>query len=278
MNTANPQSQNLISMACQLRRDVINSLSVAGSGHLGASLGLADIFSVLYFSVLNHCPEEPTWPYRDRLVLSIGHVAPVYYAAMANAGYFSREELLTLRQLGSRLQGHPSRQAALPGVESASGSLGQGLSIAVGMALTAKLDKQDWHVYSVHGDGELQEGAIWEAAMSAAHYNLHNLTAIVDRNGVQIDGPTRTVMGLEPLSEKFEAFGWHVLTCDGNSIDALLNAFHKVSEVDDKPTVIIANTRMGAGVPQIENDYTWHGKAPDEQQREAFLRALDNEN
>jgi transketolase len=276
MNTANQESQKLITIARQLRKDVIISLASAGSGHLGASLGLADIFSVLYFSVLTHRPTDATWPHRDRLVLSIGHAAPVYYAAMANAGYFPREELLTLRQLGSRLQGHPSREDTVPGIESASGSLGQGLSIAVGMALTAKLDKQDWHVYSVHGDGELQEGAIWEAAMSAAHYKLNNLTAIVDRNGVQIDGPTSRVMELEPLSAKFEAFGWHVLECDGNDIEDLMTSFSKARAVTNKPTVIIATTHMGAGVPEIEDDYSWHGKAPNEEQKDAFLKALHN--
>lgn len=276
MKTAIQDTKALKSIARQLRRDVINSLATAGSGHLGASLGLADIFSVLYFSVLNHQPSNPSWPKRDRLVLSIGHAAPILYTALANAGYFPRNELATLRRLGSRLQGHPGLDTNLPGLETSSGSLGQGLSIAVGMALTAKYDKDNWRVYSIHGDGELQEGAIWEAAMSAAHYKLDNLIAIVDRNRVQIDGPTSKVMSLEPLADKFKAFGWHVLECDGNNIEALNHTLKEAQEVYGIPTVILAHTKMGAGVAAIEDDYSWHGKAPDDEQRKAFLKALDD--
>lgn len=278
MKSAIQDTKELKSIARQLRRDVINSLATAGSGHLGASLGLADIFAVLYFSHLNHQPQNPHWTQRDRLVLSIGHVAPILYASLANAGYFHRNELATLRKLGSRLQGHPGLDTQLPGLETSSGSLGQGLSIAVGMALTAKLDKENWHVYSIHGDGELQEGAIWEAAMSASHYKLDNLTAIVDRNHVQIDGPTQKVMSLEPLADKFQAFGWHVMECNGNSIEELRDTLRQAREYPGKPTVILAHTKMGAGVVQIENDYRWHGKAPDAEQRIAFLKALDDAN
>jgi len=181
---------NLKHIARDIRRDILISLAEAGSGHTGGSMGLADIFAALYFSVLRHDPTRPLWEDRDRLILSIGHVAPVLYATLARAGYFDRKELLTLRKLGSRLQGHPGRDHGLPGIEISSGSLGQGLSVATGLALAAKTDHKNWRVYSIHGDGELQEGSIWEAAMSASHYRLDNLTAVVDRNGLQIDGPT----------------------------------------------------------------------------------------
>ncbi|MEA3444914.1 MAG: 1-deoxy-D-xylulose-5-phosphate synthase N-terminal domain-containing protein, partial [Bacteroidota bacterium] len=185
--------------ARQIRIDIIRSLAEAGSGHLGGSLGLTDIFTALYFHLLNHDPQNPAWPKRDRLILSIGHVAPAYYASLAHAGYFPVDELLTLRKLGSRLQGHPGRDHKLPGIELSAGSLGQGLSVAVGIALSGKIDKKNWTVCSIHGDGELQEGSIWEAAMSAAHYKLDNLISIVDRNNVQIDGHTSKVMEIEPL-------------------------------------------------------------------------------
>ena len=221
--------QFLKEKAKEIRIDVVRSLEAAGSGHIGGSLGSADVFSVLYFHAMNHRPQEPQWEERDRLVLSIGHVAPVYYAALAHAGYFSREELLSLRKFGSRLQGHPGKDKGLPGVETSSGSLGQGLSISVGMALAARTDKKHWRVFSVHGDGELQEGSIWEAAMSAAHYKLDNLIAIVDRNDCQIDGRTSDVMNLEPLSDKWKSFGWEVIECDGNSIFELFAAFEKTS-------------------------------------------------
>jgi transketolase len=251
--------------AAEIRKDVIRSIHAAGSGHTGGSLGLADVFTALYFKILNHRPQEPRWPERDRLVLSIGHVAPVHYAALAHAGYFPKEELLTLRKLGSRLQGHPGRDHGLPGIELSAGSLGQGLSVAVGMALAAKHDHKDWRVYSILGDGELQEGSIWEAAMSAAHYNLDNMIALVDRNRVQIDGETEKVMRLEPLKEKWSSFGWEVLECDGNNMTELIETFERAKSIMVKPTVIIAHTKMGAGIPAIENDYRWHGKAPSDE-------------
>ncbi|MGE0077718.1 MAG: transketolase [Bacteroidales bacterium] len=267
--------QQLIAVSKRIREDVITSLAAAGSGHLGGSLGLADVFSTLYFNTLNHRPNEPLWAERDRLILSIGHVAPVLYASLANAGYFSREELLTLRKFGTRLQGHPGRDHGLPGIELSAGSLGQGLSVAVGMALSAKIDNAGWRVYSIHGDGELQEGSIWEAAMSASHYKLDNLVAIVDRNFCQIDGKTSSVMELEPLAEKWKAFGWNVLECNGNSIESLISTLDLANKHNGSPTVIIAKTKMGFGVRSIEDDYRWHGKAPSADEAARFLTELD---
>lgn len=261
-------------IAIKIRKSVISSLAEAGSGHLGGSLGLADIFTTLYFSVLTHDPYNPLWPGRDRLILSIGHVAPVLYATLAHAGYFPVEELETLRKLGSRLQGHPGRDHGLPGIELSAGSLGQGLSVAVGMALAAKMDHQTHGIFSIHGDGELQEGSIWEAAMSASHHNLNNLIAIIDRNGLQIDGNTEDVMKLEPLGDKWSSFGWQVIQCDGNNIDQLLETFAQARAKQSKPTVIIAKTLMGKGIRSIEGDYRWHGKVPTKEQASEFLNQL----
>jgi transketolase len=260
--------------ALQIRIEIVRSLASAGSGHLGGSLGLTDVFTVLYFHILNHKPENPKWEDRDRLILSIGHVAPVLYTTLANAGYFPTDELLTLRKLGSRLQGHPGKEHGLPGLELSAGSLGQGLSIAVGLALAAKLDKKKWKVYSVHGDGELQEGSIWEAAMSASYYKLDNLIAIIDRNGVQIDGKTSEVMEIEPLADKWKAFGWQVLECDGHDFSDLINTFEKAKESINKPSVIIAHTIMGKGIKEIEGNYMWHGKAPNRDEAERFIAEL----
>lgn len=257
--------------AMEIRLSVIQSLAAAGSGHLGGSLGLADIFTALYFHELKHDPNNPGWKERDRLVLSIGHVAPIFYAALAHAGYFPLSELKTLRKLGSRLQGHPATVHEIPGLETSSGSLGQGLSIAVGMALAAKHDKANHRVFSIHGDGELQEGSIWEAAMAAGNHKLDNIVAIVDRNGVQIDGPTAQVMTIEPLKEKWEAFNWQVHECDGNNMQNMLACFENVKKHHGKPQVIIAHTKMGAGVASIENDYRWHGKPPKGDQAEDFI-------
>lgn len=260
----------------EIRKSIIHMLNEAGSGHLGGSLGLADIFASLYFRELNHRPTHPEWDERDRLILSIGHVAPVLYATLAHAGYFPIEELSTLRKLGSRLQGHPGKDKGLPGIEISSGSLGQGLSVSVGMALALKSDKKDSRVFCICGDGELQEGSVWEAAMSAAHYGLDNLICIVDRNGVQIDGPTSQVMNLEPLSLKWAAFGWHVITCNGNYVPDILNAFDEARSIVGMPNVILAQTIMGKGVPSIENDYHWHGKAPNQEEAQKFLIELEN--
>lgn len=266
----------LKNIARSIRKSVVNSIAAAGSGHTGGSLGLADVFTALYFNILNHKPEEPEWPERDRLVLSIGHVAPVLYATLAEAGYFPKEELLSLRQLNSRLQGHPGRDHGLPGLELSAGSLGQGLSVSVGMALSAKHLDKSWKVFSIHGDGELQEGSIWEAAMSASHYKLDNLIALVDRNMVQIDGKTSDVMDIEPLQDKWKAFGWEVLDCNGHDFEDLLNTFEKAGNIIGKPAVVIARTVMGKGIPEIENDYRWHGKPPAAGQVESFLKAIDH--
>ncbi|MCX6240553.1 MAG: transketolase [Bacteroidetes bacterium] len=262
-------------LARAIRQSVVRSLAEAGSGHLGGSLGSADIFTALYFSVIRHTPDEPLWPGRDRFILSIGHIAPVLYATLAEAGYFRKEELLSLRKLGSRLQGHPGRDHQLPGLELSAGSLGQGLSVSVGMALALKMDRLDNRVYCLCGDGELQEGSVWEAAMSAAHHKLNNLTVIIDRNSLQIDGSTEKVMALEPLKKKWEAFGWQALECDGHDFRSLLPAFNKARMELLHPSVIIAKTVMGKGIASIEGDYRWHGKAPTKEQAVAFLRELE---
>ena len=267
--------KQLTDFARNVRMNVVKSITAAGSGHTGGSMGLADVFSLLYQQVLKHRPSEPDWSERDRLVLSIGHVAPVLYAALAQSGYFEVSELLTLRKLGSRLQGHPGRDFGLPGIELSAGSLGQGLSVATGMALSAKLASKTNRIYCLMGDGELQEGSVWEAAMSAAHYKLNNLVAVVDRNGLQIDGKTSDVMELEPLADKWKAFGWNVIACDGHDFTDLEAAFEAAAKCMFGPTVIIAHTIMGKGIPEIEGDYGWHGKAPDAEQCERFLNQIN---
>ena len=233
------------------------------------------MFTVLYFQILNHKPIEPEWTERDRLILSIGHVAPVLYTTLAHAGYFPINELLTLRKLGSRLQGHPGKDHGLPGIELSAGSLGQGLSVSVGRALAAKMDQKTWRVYCILGDGELQEGSVWEAAMSASHHGLDNLCAVVDRNFLQIDGKNSDVMELEPLEEKWRSFGWHVIPCDGHDHVGLIHAFEQAKTVKEKPTVIIAKTAMGKGVKSIEGDYKWHGKVPSREQTKEFIREIE---
>jgi transketolase len=278
MNAKEKTIKKLRELSKIIRIDVVKSLAEAGSGHLGASLGLADVFTVLYFHVMRHRPGDPTWEDRDRLILSIGHVAPVFYATLARAGYFPVEELRTLRRLGTRLQGHPGRDHGLPGIELSAGSLGQGLSVAVGMALAAKIDRKSWRVFSVLGDGEMQEGSVWEAAMSAAHHRLDNLTAIIDRNFVQIDGKTANVMEIEPLREKWEAFGWKVFHCNGNDIQQLIDVFAGTKKISGQPSVIIAETKMGKGVSSIENDYRWHGKVPVGDEAVDFIKQIENEN
>lgn len=245
--------------ANDIREDIIRMLEHAGSGHSAGPLGLADIFTALYFDVMKHDPKNPDWDERDILLLSNGHCVPVRYAAMAEAGYFDKKELLTLRKLGSRLQGHPER-TKLPGLETTSGPLGSGLSQAAGMALGLRMNKQSHrHVYVVTGDGELDEGNNWEAIMFAAKYKLNNLTAIVDRNNIQIDGPTDSVMPLEDLKKKWEAFGWHVIEIDGNDIEAVIDACAMAKAITEKPAVIIAYDIPGKGVDFMENDYHWHG-------------------
>ena len=267
----------LFEIATELRKSIVTSLAEAGSGHLGGSLGFTDVLTTLFFGILNHDPLHPAWPERDRVVLSIGHIAPAFYATLAHSGYFPVEELLTLRKLGSRLQGHPGRDHGLPGIELSAGSLGQGLSVATGMALAAKLDNQSHHIFSIHGDGELQEGSIWEAAMAASHHRLDNLVAVIDRNGLQIDGRTEDVMKLEPLADKWRSFGWQVIECDGHDFTNILDAFRNATMALDCPTVIIARTIMGKGIPSIENDFHWHGKVPSAEQLPAFLEQLTND-
>lgn len=266
-------------MALTIREDIIRMLEHAGSGHSAGPLGLADIFTALYFNVMKHDPKNPAWPERDLMILSNGHCVPVRYATMARAGYFPVEELMTLRRLGSRLQGHPER-TKLPGMENTSGPLGSGLSQAAGMAYVMKnIDTQPhrW-VYTVMGDGELNEGNIWEAAMFAGKYKLHNLIGIIDRNNIQIDGNTEDVMPLEDLKGKWESFGWHVQEIDGNNIESVIDACSMARAIIEKPSVIIAHTVPGKGVPFMEYDYHWHGAPPNsEQAKEALkkLRSLD---
>ena len=246
-----------------IRQSIIESLIEAGSGHTAGPLGMADIFTLLYFEVLKHNPKDPFWKERDRLVLSNGHICPVLYATMAHAGYFPVEELMTLRKFGSRLQGHPHRQL-LPGLETSSGPLGSGLSQAVGMALAERIDNQysSKYFYCLTGDGELNEGQIWEAAMLAGKEKLHNLIVIVDRNGIQIDGYTKEVMPLEPLVEKFEAFNFDVQEVDGHNIRAVNDAIGKAQAVYGQPSVIIAHTIPAKGVDVFERDFRWHGNPP----------------
>lgn len=251
----------LAEMASVLRQDVIKMLTIAGSGHTAGPLGMADIFTALYFHILNHNPKKPNWPDRDRVVLSNGHICPILYAALARSGYFKESELKTLRQLNSRLQGHPHR-GALPGIESTSGPLGSGLSQAIGMALAARLDHKKYRVYCLMSDGEHQEGNLWEAVMFAGKERLRNLTAIIDRNNIQIDGHTEDVMPLEPLRKKYEAFNWHVLEVDGHSLEQITAAIAEAKAIYEKPTVIIAHTIPGRGVSFMENNYLWHGVPP----------------
>jgi transketolase len=245
--------------ANDIRQDIIKSLEHAGSGHSAGPLGLADIFAALYFDILKHDPKDPEWDERDILLLSNGHCVPVQYAAMANSGYFDKKELLTLRKYKSRLQGHPEREK-LPGLENTSGPLGSGLSQAAGMALSMQMNKDShrW-VYVVMGDGELNEGNIWEAAMFTSKYKLHNVIGIVDRNNIQIDGTTEHVMPLEDLRAKWEAFGWHVIEIDGNDVEAVIDACSMARAIVEKPIVIIAHTIPGKGVDYMEYDYHWHG-------------------
>jgi len=259
--------------ANQIRQDIIKMLLEAGSGHSAGPLGMADIFTALYFEVLNIDPKRPTWPDRDRLVLSAGHICPVLYAALAHRGYFQVEELMTLRQFGTRLHGHP-HNLALPGIENSSGPLGQGLSQAAGMALAAKLDDKRWRTYAVLSDGEHDEGQTWEAVMFAGKNELHNLTAIIDRNNIQIDGFTEDVMPLEPLCDKYRSFNWHVLEIDGHNFEDIVAAFRHAKAVFEKPTVIIAHTIPGKGVDFMENDYRWHGRIPKNDEAKKALQEL----
>ena len=261
-------------IANDIREDIIEMLLVAGSGHSAGPLGLADIFTALYFDILNHDPKNPDWLDRDILILSNGHCVPVRYAAMARAGYFKRDELKTLRKLGSRLQGHPER-LRLPGLETTSGPLGCGLSQALGMALALKIDKVNhrW-IYVIMGDGETDEGNVWEAAMLASKYKLSNVIAILDRNNIQIDGPTEQVMPLEDVKAKWQAFGWHVIEVDGNNIEAFIDACAMAKAIVEKSIMIIAHTVPGQGVDFMEYDFHWHGKSPNPAEAKKALKEL----
>lgn len=261
--------------ANDIREDIIKMLEAAGSGHSAGPLGLADIFAALYFEVLKHDPKKPDWDARDIFLLSNGHCVPVQYATMAHAGYFDRKELLTLRQFGSRLQGHPER-TKLPGLENTSGPLGSGLSQACGISLAMRMDEQQYKrwVYVVMGDGEQNEGNVWEAAMLAGKYRLGNIIAFTDRNNIQIDGPTEEVMPLEDLRAKWQAFGWHVLEINGNNIEAVIDACEEAKAIENKPVMIIAHTVPGKGVDFMEYDFTWHGKPPDHEQAKKALHEL----
>ncbi len=261
--------------ANDIRQDIIRMLKEAGTGHSAGPLGLAEVFTALYFNILNVRPEEPEWPERDILYLSNGHVVPVQYAAMAEAGFFDKEELLSLRKLGSRLQGHPERER-LPGLESTSGPLGSGLSQAAGYAYTLQHIDPNPHrfVYVVMGDGELDEGNIWEAAMFAGKYKLSQLIGFVDRNNIQIDGTTEDVMPLEDLKGKWEAFGWHVVEIDGHNIDSIIDAVSQGKAISNRPTVVICHTVPGKGVDFMEYNYKWHGMPPNAEQAKEALEDL----
>ena len=264
---------HLNQIANKIRQDTIKTLLAAGSGHSAGPLGMADVFAALYFNVLNHKPRDPTWDGRDRFVLSNGHICPVRYVAMAHSGYFPQSELNTLRKLNTRLQGHP-HNTALPGVESTGGPLGQGTSVAVGMALAARMDGKKHQVYCMVGDGETNEGQVWEAFMLAGKEKLHNLTVIVDRNNIQIDGMTETIMPLEPLADKFRAFGFHVIDVDAHNIQQVIDACSEAKSILEKPTAIIAHAIPGKGVDFMETKYEWHGKPPNAEEAKIALHEL----
>lgn len=259
--------------ANEIRQSIIEMLVQAGSGHTAGPLGMADIFTAFYFHILNHDPRNPDWPERDRLILSNGHICPVRYAAMAHAGYFGLEELKTLRKFGTRLQGHPHR-LALPGVETTSGPLGSGLGQAAGIAYGARMDKKKFQAYCFMSDGEQEAGNTWEAAMFASKNKLQNLTALIDRNNIQIDGMTEDIMPLEPLREKYEAFNWHVLEIDGHNFEEIVGAVEEARAIYEKPTLIIAHTIPGKGIKEIEFDYRWHGIPPGKVEAKKFLQEL----
>ena len=269
--------QELENISKLIRRDIVTMLTESASGHPGGSLSIADIMSVLFFDEMNIDPKDPKNPDRDRFVLSKGHAAPVLYSALARRGYLEVEELNTLRKIDSRLQGHPNMND-LPGIDMSTGSLGQGISAAVGMALAGKLDKKDYRVFSILGDGELEEGQVWEAAMSASHYKLDNLTAFVDNNGLQIDGNIEDVMNPGPIDKKFEAFGWNVLKINGHDYDEIKDAIKKSKETKGQPTVVICSTVKGKGVSFMENEAGWHGNAPNKEQCEQALKEIGGEN
>lgn len=259
--------------ANEIRQDIIKMLVEAGSGHSAGPLGMADIFTAIYFNVLNHDPKNPDWEERDRLVLSNGHICPVLYATLAQVGYFPVSELKTLRKLGTRLQGHPHREV-LPGLETTSGPLGSGLSQSCGMALALNMDgKKNW-VYCLMSDGEHDAGNTWEAVMLAGKYKINNLTVIIDRNNIQIDGFTEDIMPLEPLKDKYESFGWYVIDVDGHNFEEIIDACNKAKTIFNQPVCIIAHTIPGKGVDFMENDFKWHGKPPNSEEAKKALAEL----
>ncbi|HTK59611.1 MAG TPA: transketolase [Candidatus Baltobacteraceae bacterium] len=260
-------------IANRLRVSVIEMVAHAGSGHQGGPLGMADVFAVLYFHILNHDPKDPDWEDRDRLILSNGHTCPIRYAAMAEAGYFPHEELKTLRRLGTRLQGHPER-LKLPGAETTSGPLGSGLAQAVGLAYAAKMDKKKWRVYCQTSDGEHEAGLHWEAMLFAGKNRLDNLVCIVDRNNIQIDGRTEDIMPLEPLRKKYEAFNWHVLECDGNNVSAVVDALEATKSLFDRPICVLTHNVPGKGVSYMENNHLWHSQPFKPGEAEAAVNEL----
>lgn len=267
------KNSKLSERARNARINVVEMLAAAASGHPGGSLSIIDILTVLYFEQMNVRPAMPKWEDRDRFILSKGHAAPGLYAVLAEKGFFPQEELLKLRKCGAMLQGHPDMKGT-PGVDMSTGSLGQGLSVANGMAMAAKLDKKTYRVYAIVGDGEIQEGQIWEAAMSSAHYALDNVTLFVDHNGLQIDGTNREIMGVDPIGEKFRAFGWNVIEIDGHDLEAIHGAVESAKKTLGKPTVIVAKTIKGKGVSFMENQVGWHGSAPNQEQREQAIAEL----
>ena len=260
--------------AAKVRMHVIDEVYSAASGHPGGSLSCTDILTALYFREMRVDPKQPLWEDRDRFVLSKGHCSPALYAVLAEKGFFPKEDLLTFRKIDSYLEGHPSMRS-VPGVDMSTGSLGQGISAAVGMAMAGKLDKKDYRVYAILGDGELQEGQVWEASMAAAHYKLDNLTAFLDYNGLQIDGKITDVMSPEPVAGKFESFGWNVLKVDGHDIEKIIETINQAKDTKGKPTIIIATTIKGKGVSFMENQASWHGTAPNKEQRDQAIAELN---
>lgn len=267
----------LSAIAKHIRKDIVSMITKAASGHPGGSLSAVEILTVLYFNEMKVDAKNPKDENRDRFVLSKGHAAPVLYSTLAHKGFLEKQELMGLRKLGSRLQGHPNMNY-VSGIDMSTGSLGQGISTAVGMAIAGKLDKKDYRVYSLLGDGELEEGQVWEAAMSAAHFKLDNLTAFIDFNGLQIDGKCEEVMNPQPIDEKFKAFGWHVLTIDGHNFEEIINAIEEAKQTKEKPTAIICKTIKGKGVSFMEDKVGWHGSAPSEEQCEAALKEIEGGN
>lgn len=263
-------------IAKEVRKDIITMLTESGSGHPGGSLSAVEILTTLYFKEMNVNVEDPDNVNRDRFVLSKGHAAPVLYSVLAEKGFFNKEELMGLRKLGSMLQGHPNMNY-VPGVDMSTGSLGQGISTAVGMGIAGKLDNKEYRVYTLLGDGELQEGQVWEASMAAAQFKLDNLTAFVDYNSLQIDGRTQDVMAVDPIDKKFEAFGWHVINIDGHNFEAIINAVDEAKSTKGKPTVIVAKTIKGKGVSFMEDEASWHGSAPSKEQCDQALREIGGE-